>query len=195
MKTKVFKVFDEIQKLTAVPFTLAAIAVRNWDRDLSPWPVPPVFRNSNGFPGGADAYLEKLTGTIVPEIKSGLSSEPLYTAIAGYSLAGLFAMYSLYRTDMFSRAASISGSLWYPGFAEFAMKESFCAAPDRIYLSVGDKEKSTRNSYMSKVEYCTEMLYGHYSSNGTDTVYELNKGDHFTDSALRTAKGIMAVMK
>ena len=38
-----------------------------------------------------------------------------FIGIAGYSLAGLFALYALYKTDAFTRVASMSGSLWFPG--------------------------------------------------------------------------------
>ena len=44
-----------------------------------------------------------------------------YHAIAGDSMAGLFAVYALYRTQVFSRVASASGSLWYPGLLEYAL--------------------------------------------------------------------------
>ena len=189
------KVYDEAVKLTDRLFTLAAVTVPDWNGDLSPWEIPPISKSIGGFTGGGQRYLDLLTGTIIPDIKAQLGSEPQYTAIAGYSLAGLFALWSLSRTDIFSRTASISGSLWYTGFEEYAVSTPMRVRPDRIYLSVGDRETNTKNRYMSTVESCTEALYRHYSHIGTDAEYELNKGDHFTDCAYRTAKGIAALLK
>ncbi len=47
---------------------------------------------TNRLQVGADAYLETLTGEIIPAIITELGSEPAYIALAGYSLAGLFAV-------------------------------------------------------------------------------------------------------
>jgi predicted alpha/beta superfamily hydrolase len=86
-------------------FILVAVDGVDWDNDLSPWPAPKAFRNGNNFAGGADAYLKELTEDIVPTVEAKLGLTPCSRAIAGYSLAGLFAIYALYRTDIFSRAA------------------------------------------------------------------------------------------
>ena len=42
-----------IRAETEVPFFLAGYGVSDWNRDLSPWPAPPVF-GSEGFGGGAE---------------------------------------------------------------------------------------------------------------------------------------------
>ena len=39
--------------------------------------------------------------------------------IAGYSLAGLFALWAAWNSGYFRRVASVSGSLWYPGFTDY----------------------------------------------------------------------------
>ena len=62
---------------------------------------------------------------------------PRWRGIAGYSLAGLFAVYALYRTDVFARAASVSGSLWFPGFREYVFSHTPLCRPDCVYFSLG----------------------------------------------------------
>lgn len=37
----------EIQKLVSLDFSLMAISVDNWNRDLSPWKAPGVFGNED----------------------------------------------------------------------------------------------------------------------------------------------------
>ncbi len=184
-------VHTELMKLSTVDFKLATINITDWNADLSPWAIPPVFRNDEPFTGGADAYLEALTGEIIPAIITEVSSEPEYIALAGYSLAGLFAVYAMYRTDRFARIASASGSMWYPGFVEFAKLHEPAALPEKMYLSLGDREARTRNRVMAKVEQNTGALYDYYKSLGIETVFEMNAGNHFQDVAQRMAKGIV----
>lgn len=184
-------VYEELMKMSTVDFTLAAINITDWNTDLSPWAIPPVFRNDEPFTGGADAYLETLTGEIIPAIIVELGSEPAYIALAGYSLAGLFAVYAMYRTDRFARIASASGSMWYPGFVDFVKSHEPAALPEKLYLSLGDKESRTRNQVMATVEQNTGALFDYYKSLGVDDVFEMNPGNHFQDAAQRMAKGIV----
>lgn len=64
----------------------------------------------NPFTGGADNYLRLLTEEIIPAAEKEINGVPCWRGIAGYSLAGLFALYGIYQTDLFSRVGSMSGS-------------------------------------------------------------------------------------
>jgi len=187
------KIFEKCLELGCSDFTLAAIGGLNWNHDLSPWATPEIRNNRHGF-GGADEYIKKLTNEIMPEIRAKLGFEPEFTAIAGYSLAGLFALYAAYRTDIFSRVASVSGSLWFPGFTEFAEANKFAKTPDLIYLSLGDTEAKTRDKNLAPVRKNTEKLAEIYKLRTIQTVFELNPGNHFTETILRTAKGIKVIL-
>lgn len=187
------KIFDKSLELGGKDFTLAAISGLNWNRDLSPWETPEIRNNRHGF-GGADEYISELTTSILPEICGELPEKPEYTAIAGYSLAGLFALYAAYKTDVFSRIASVSGSLWFPGFTDFAETHDFVKTPDRIYLSLGDAEAKTRDKNLAPVLKNTEFLADLYKSQNIPTIFELNPGNHFTETILRTAKGIKSLL-
>lgn len=187
------KIFNKCLELGCDNFALAAIGNLNWKRDLSPWATPNIGNNKYGF-GGADEYIKKLTNEIVPEIRTKLGFEPEFTAIAGYSLAGLFALYAAYRTDIFSRVASVSGSLWFPDFTEFAQSHDFAKIPDYIYLSLGEAEAKTRDKNLAPVRKNTEKIAELYKSQNIPTVFELNPGNHFTDTIGRTAKGIMKMI-
>ena len=187
------EVFEKCLEFGCKNFTLAAIGGLDWNRDLSPWETPEIRKNRYSF-GGADEYFSQLTTQIMPEILSELPGTPEFTAIAGYSLAGLFALYAAYKTDVFSRVASVSGSLWFPGFTEFAQSRDFAKKPDFIYLSLGDAEAKTRDKNLSRVQKNTEFLANLYKSRGIPTLFELNHGNHFTDTIGRTAKGIKKII-
>lgn len=183
------EVYTELQKLGYTDFTLVTVSGLNWEAELSPWAAGNLFKYSEMFTGGADAYLQFLTQQVLPQAEAGLNGI-LWRGLAGYSLAGLFTAYALYKTDLFSRAASMSGSLWYPGFKDFALQNTLCKTPQHLYFSLGDKEARARNQYLKTVQQCTEELAAHYRSLGINTCYELNPGGHYRDIIKRSAAGI-----
>ena len=173
-------------------YVLIAISGLDWNSDLSPWSSPAIFKNGEDFKGNADAYLQELINTIIPEVINHLKEKEISAeclSIAGYSLAGLFALYALYNCDLFSNAASASGSLWYPGFMEYIESHKLSDKVDKIYLSLGNAESKTRNPVMAKVEENTIRYYESLKDK-IDIFYEENEGNHFRDPDIRMAKGI-----
>ena len=173
---------------------LAAISGVDWNADLSPWPAKHAFRGGSDFAGHADAYLTELTEQIIPELERVLSLVPAARCLAGYSLAGLFAAYAPYRTALFDRIASMSGSLWFDGFAEFACRP-FVRAPEYAFFSLGDREKQTRSVRMAAVEDCTRAVVERYRSCGVPTDFVMNPGGHFQAGSQRVADGIAYVLR
>ena len=183
-------VYAGVRALTNRPFSLAAVGGLDWNGDLSPWPCPPVFRGEAPFSGGADGYLARLTGEMLPQILGALGEKPAGCVLAGYSMAGLFALYGLYRSPLFDGAVCASGSFWYPGFVEYVREHEPARRPSALYFSVGDREARTRNPVMRTVERNTALLADWYAERGIDTRFELNPGNHFQDAAGRMARGI-----
>ena len=183
------EVYAEVQKDGCPDFTLVTVSGLNWEAELSPWAAGNLFKYSEMFTGGANAYLQFLTQQVLPQAEANLNGI-LWRGLAGYSLAGLFTVYALYKTDLFSRAASMSGSLWYPGFKDFALQNTLRIAPQHLYFSLGDKEARARNQYLKTVQQCTEELAAHYRSLGINTCYELNPGGHYRDIISRSGAGI-----
>lgn len=182
-------IIDELQTLCTPPFTLVAISALVWDDDMTPWPCPPISKGDTPCGGKADDYLSLLTGDIIPRVES-ITGAAQWRGIAGYSLGGLFALYALYKTDAFLRAASMSGSLWYPDWVEYARAHDFVQKPERVYLSLGDKECKTRNKYLKCVQSKTEKYFALLKDKGVQSEFVLNPGNHFVDAAKRTAAGI-----
>ncbi len=189
------KVYKELQKMGAPDFTLAAVSNVDWNHDMAPWDIPPISKHDTPCTGGADDYIELLTCEIMPECEKYIDGEPAWRGIAGYSLAGLFAVYSVYRTDVFSRAASMSGSLWFPGLKEYIFSHDMKRRPDHMYFSLGDKECKTRNQYLKIVQDNTDEIRKFYESKGIDSVFVLNPGNHYVDGDKRTAAGIDWILR
>lgn len=184
------KVYETVLAVGCRAFSLVAVSGLDWNRDLAPWDSPPAFKKGEPFTGGADEYLRLLVEEIVLRAENDLPGSPAWRGITGYSLAGLFALYAVYRTDIFSRVGSISGSLWFPKLREYVLTHEPKRRPDCVYFSLGDKECMTRNPVLKDVRQNTETICTHYRSMGIDTVFQMNPGNHFDHSAERTAAGI-----
>ncbi|MBQ6928094.1 MAG: alpha/beta hydrolase [Oscillospiraceae bacterium] len=188
-------VVSAMQEIDTPDCNLLVVGDLNWDHDMTPWYCPPLSKNDTPCTGGADEYLDLLLTEILPKAKELIDGTPSFIGIAGYSLAGLFALYAAYRCDAFDRVTSMSGSLWFPDFKEYALTHEMRKRPAKLYLSLGDREGRTRNSVLMTVQRNTEELVEHYRSLGLDVTWELNPGNHFKDAALRSAKGIRAILE
>ena len=188
-------VIEAMEEIGAPDCNFLVVGELKWDRDMTPWYCPPLTENDTPYTGGAAEYLEVLLSEILPRAKKNIDGTPAFVGIAGYSLAGLFALYAMYRCDAFDRAASISGSLWFPDFREYATEREMMKRPEKLYISLGDKEANTRNQYLKTVRRNTETLVKHYKRLGLDVTWELTPGSHFKNPALRSAKGIKAILE
>ncbi|MBO7515432.1 MAG: esterase [Lachnospiraceae bacterium] len=166
-----------IAESTRQDFRLLAVKVGDWNHDLSPWKAPAVFGNEDFGDGAADT-LKELLSLCTDQSKRYL--------IGGYSLSGLFALWAAYQTDVFQGVAAASPSIWFPNFTEY-MKEHTIRAGS-VYLSLGDRESRTRHPVMSLVGERIEEAYAWLRNRGKDCILEWNRGNHFADPDLRTAK-------
>lgn len=184
------EVIQKCRQLGCPDFTLAEITNLDWNNTLSPWKADSINQGDAPFGGQADEYLDSLLNRIIPAVKNELNGEPRYVILVGYSLAGLFALYAAAECDAFRAVASCSGSMWYPGFKEYIMSRNPSKLPRAAYFSLGDREARTGNDILRTVEEYTREISEFLAENGVRTVFDLNKGNHFQQPALRTAKGI-----
>ena len=175
----------EIEKeLKDAPFSSVRLQIDDWEKDLSPFPYA-------NFAGNGPKTLIWLKET-VQKAEEGMDIRK--RCIAGYSLAGLFALYALYETDLFDGAASCSGSLWFPGFSGYLTQKA-PLEKKRIYLSLGNKEEKTRHPLMSQVGEITRAYAAKLETEHTDMILEMNEGGHFHEPDRRLLRGIEWLMK
>ena len=180
---------EDIDRQIALPHSLVCMSRMNWSDDLSPWRADGLSRRDPPFAGGADAYLAWLGSAVIPAVEKGLQ-KPGNRIIAGYSLAGLFALYAVYQCDLFTRCVSASGSLWYPGFVDFCRAHPCSTSLTDVYLSLGDREHLTRHPVLASVRSCTEEIYQLLDARGIRCMLEWNPGSHFVDEQQRLCRGI-----
>lgn len=171
-----------------MPFTFVVYEIQNWNNSLSPWPCQ-IQKGKMEFGGLAQVLLRDLEEKLIPslDMESGSAS----ISLMGYSLAGLFALWAVGSSSLFSGAISCSGSLWYPGFLDWMEKVHFQRAV-RIYLSLGDREENTKHPVMRTVGDETRKLAAMLEADCLveNSVLEWNPGGHFVDAKERLLRGI-----
>ena len=169
------------QELNRSDFNLIGISNINWNDDLSPFYHKMIYKGDKEYKGNANEFLKYIKEELLPFIFNKYNLKPKSLAIAGYSLAGLFSIYSAYNCDIFDSIISMSGSLWFTDFIKYVENKNISKNVKYIYLSLGDKEAKTKNEYLKEVENKTIAIYNHFKNLGINTVYKTNSGGHFND--------------
>ena len=174
-------------------FLFAAVPVKSWNDELSPWKSPAVW-GKDSFGGNAAGTLRFLTEQAIPALKQQFALPGnVRIVLGGYSLAGLFALWASTQTELFSGVAAASPSVWFPGWMKFEQQHPIQA--QRIYLSLGDREERTRNATMAAVGGNIRALHRELVERGKDCTLEWNIGGHFKDADLRTARAFRWAME
>ena len=165
------------------PFVLASFGPINWNHDYAPWPLSAP--DGRQFGDGADALIGRALTEALPAVRKETGAAGSLYAV-GYSLGGLAALYAAGSTDAFAGVGSCSGSLWYPDFIPW-LREHRPSCP--VYLSLGGKEKNTRDPLMAQVECKTQEACDLLRST-IETVFVHEPGGHFSAPEARIAHAI-----
>ena len=183
-----------IEENTDRNFSLVAFKIEDWNSELTPWEMP-LLRGKGNFGDGATRTLEFIKNDLIPAVSEyiNIENKEIKYILGGYSLAGLFSLWSGYQTDIFKGIAAVSPSVWYKGWIEYVEAEK--PLSEKIYLSLGDTEEKTKHQILSKIgdniRKQHEILE---NSENVKTVLEWNEGNHFQNPDIRTAKGFLWVM-
>lgn len=170
---------------------IVPVQVRKWEDDLAPWAMHAT--GPEEYKTGAKDTLELITNEIIYNIANRYPMDDRGYYLVGYSLAGLFSLWATYNSDIFSGAAAVSPSVWYPGWLEYI--ENHSNRSEDIYLSIGSKEHKTRNQMMAKVRDNINKQYDLLRNADINTILEINEGNHFKEPHIRVAKGIKWLIK
>ena len=153
----------------------------DWNDDLTPWPAEGVFRKAKPFGGHAVGFLDKLTHEIIPATEKQLGIDEAERTILGVSLSGLFVVWSMFETVVFSNIISISGSLWYDGFVEWMEKQTPSPLVKKVCMLLGEKERLAKDKRMATVEEKTIAAVDVIKTKSrADVMFELVEGTHFS---------------
>ena len=189
-------IFDRTAELIAescgIPFVLAAFQVFDWNLDLTPWHDDAIDRKAEvGTKTGET--LGYVTESLLPALEADYGKLPVI--LGGYSLGGLFALWSSMQTDRFSAVAAASPSLWIKDWLDYAKDRPVKAG--KVYLSLGDQEEHVKNRSIARVgdsvrgEY--ELLQTQLGRENCTLVW--NPGGHFQDGDKRLASAFSWCIK
>ena len=183
-----------IEENTDRNFSLVAFKIEDWNSELTPWEMP-LLRGKGNFGDGAAGTLEFIKNDLIPAVSEyiNIENKEIKYILGGYSLAGLFSLWSGYQTDIFEGIAAVSPSVWYKGWIEYVGAGK--PLSEKIYLSLGDTEEKTKHQILSKIGENIRKQYEILENSGNvKTVLEWNEGNHFQNPDIRTAKGFLWVM-
>jgi len=181
-------IFDRTTELIAEsgggPFVLAAFQVFDWNLDLMPWHDDAISRKPEVGTKTRET-LGYVTESLLPALEADYGKLPVI--LGGYSLGGLFALWSSMQTERFAAIAAASPSLWIKDWLDYAYVHPVKAG--KVYLSLGDQEEHVKNRAIARVGDCVrgeyELLKAQLGRENCTLVW--NPGNHFQDGDKRLA--------
>lgn len=165
----------------------------DWDDSFSPWPAEGL-KKGEWFKGSAGMTLSGLESDYFPFLEKPMKIAGPRRFLVGISLSGLFAVWAAHKTESFEAVASVSGSLWYDNFPDWVSKHRLSPSVRKVYISLGEKEKNTKNSRVARVEEATREVCEMLAAQGVPLVFELNPGSHFFSLLPRLEKALAAIL-
>ena len=175
-----------ISEASGTSFVMAAFAIGDWEVELTPWHDPAVSKRQ-AVGEHAGETLRYITEELIPYLHQEYGEIPI--ALGGYSLGGLFSLWSGSESDCFAAIAAMSPSVWIAGWQDYASQHP--VKSPYVYLSLGDREEHCRDKAISQVGNNIRWEHEHLKQTlgANNTTLEWNAGNHFVDGARRTAKG------
>ena len=180
-----------ISENTSKNFSLAAFKIDDWNSELTPWEMP-LLRGKGNFGNEAGKTLEFIKDKLIPSLAEfmNIQDKNVKYILGGYSLAGLFSLWSGYETNTFYGVAGISPSVWYEGWIDFVRNAELKA--NNVYLSLGKLEETSKHKILSKIGDNIREYFEILKNSGIKkSILEWNEGNHFRDSDIRMGKGFV----
>ena len=171
---------------------IVTISEMDWNNDMTPWKSPAI--KEGEFGGRASQFLDRLKGDIFFNLESSLQIRNPKRYLIGLSLAGLFSVWAGIMKPLFEGVASISGSFWYDGFADWLMKQEDLKCV-RFYVSMGEKEKETKVKRFANIEEDTMKVVETLMLKGAEVAFEVTEGGHNSPVLPRIEKSVVSLFR
>lgn len=169
---------------------IVTISEMDWNNDMTPWKAPAV--KEGEFGGRASQFLDRLKGDIFFNLENSLQIRNPKRYLMGLSLSGLFTVWAAIRKPLFEGVASISGSFWYDGFAEWLLKQEELQCV-RFYISMGEKKKETKVKRFASIEEDTMKVVETLILKGAEVAFEVTEGGHNSPVFPRIEKSVVSL--
>lgn len=169
---------------------MVVISGLDWESDLTPWKAPGL--KGGEFAGKAQSFLDILTADLMVSVESSLRINRVERFFCGVSLSGLFGIWASCKRELFEGVASVSGSFWYDGFAEWL--KAHPSSAEFFYFSLGEKEKDAKNPRLASIQDETDNVMDTLCKSGKGVHFEYNEGNHFGPLIDRIEKAITNIL-
>ncbi len=170
---------------------IVTISDMDWNNDLTPWKAPAV--KEGEFGGHANQFLDRLKEDIFFNLENSLQIKKPKRYLMGLSLAGLFTVWAAVSKPLFEGVASISGSFWYDGFAEWLMKQEELKCV-HFHVSMGEKEKETKVKRFANIEEDTMKVVETLMVKGAEVAFDVTEGGHNSPVIPRIEKSLVSLL-
>ena len=156
------------------------------DRGLAqytPWSHPAYKPGAPDFGGGAEAFLRDTVLPVATALQEKHPEGPI--GLFGYSLAGLFCLFAMLNTDVFSAYLLASPSTWYPGIVNRVARTPLACDP-RVVVACGANEGLDHPEPIAGIRQDTDRLVACLSERLTHRpVVVIDELDHHRGLAVR----------
>lgn len=156
------------------------------DRGLAqytPWSHPAYKPGAPDFGGGAEAFLRDTVLPVATALQEKHPEGPI--GLFGYSLAGLFGLFAMLNTDVFSTYLLASPSTWYPGVVNRVARTPLACDP-RVVVACGANEGLDHPEPIAGIRQDTDRLVACLSERLTRRpVVVIDELDHHRGLAAR----------
>lgn len=166
----------------------------DWNDSMTPWEADGVFKKEKPFGGRASRFIRELKDDYCNQIEMDLSMRRAERTFVGISLSGLFLIWAMCKSDLFTNVATISASLWYDGFAKWMESAQPSANLQKVYISLGARESNTKEKRMQSVVNDTNAIVDILKAKGVNVDYRLESGvTHFSSIVPRLETAMAAI--
>ncbi len=142
-----------------IPSVFISVSGSKRLNSYTPWSAPSLDPRFPGFGGNADQLLLGLEG-LIPSARRVTGSTGRI-CLMGFSLGGLFSAYAALKSRSFDRIAILSGSFWFPGWADFLNKTAPLRTDIEIVMRFGSSEGS-RKKWPQSGQYDMNLMTAEY---------------------------------
>lgn len=171
--------------------TIVVISGMDWNSDMTPWKAPGI--KDEDFGGQGPGFLDRLKEDLFFNLENSLQISKPRRYLMGLSLAGMFAVWCAVRKPLFEGAASISGSFWYDGFAEWLQSQNELKCV-HFYICLGEKENETKVKRFANIEEDTMKVVETLMAKGADVTFEMTEGGHNSPVIPRIEKSVLSLL-
>ncbi len=173
-----------------------AVVILSEDRygDYTPWPAKALNQRFPDFTGRADRYLGWIGEELLSELKKHypVKGTKEKIGVLGQSLGGLVNLYTYLSPfrDIWSYAACISPSSWYPDFFRKFEENISDKGRKNWYISSGMSEGSSHNDLKKNTVAFTRRIINLLRENGNEVEEYWDAGQHHEFLADRYKRGL-----